>query len=253
MAIVTAFDLETRQYNAVNAFANSDIDEPTYCKPPDGWTGSDLVLLLLLQALYGLKQSPALWYRHLLQTLIELGFEPVTGIDCLFINDYMLLFFFVDDIVVLYDQQHVKEVDAFQMRFFDRYEIRYLGELKWFLGIWISRDRETRRLWLCQDSYINKLTAKFNISIEAKCPGAPLPNEELTKATTQATAQEIYAYQQRIGSINFAAVITRPNVAHAASKLSEYLTNPSKWHFDCANRVLLYLAHTRSLSIEFSA
>ena len=258
MALVAAFDLETRQYDAVNAFANSEIDEPTYCKPPDGWTNSDLastdmILLLLLRALYGLKQSPALWYKNLSRTLIELGLEPVAEVDCLFINDHMLLFFFVDDIVVLFDKQHVKKVDEFQAKFFDAYAMRYLGELEWFLRIRISRDRKTRRLWLCQDSYIDKLTAKFNISTETKCPGAPLPYEKLTKSATQATAQDIHAYQQRIGSINFAAVITRPDVAHAASKLSEYLTNSSKLHFDCANRVLLYLAHTKKLSIEFSA
>ena len=256
MAIVAAYDLETRQYDAVNAFANSEIEEPTYCIPPDGWTNSDLassdkILLLLLRALYGLKQSAALWYKNLSRTLIELGLEPVSGVDCLFINDYMLLFFFVDDIVVLFDRQHVKKVDEFQAKFFDAYHMRYLGELEWFLGIQISRDREARRLSLSQDSYIDKLTAKFNISTQTKCPGSPLPYEELAKSTDQATAQEIYAYQQRIGSINFAAVITRPDVAHAASKLSEYLTNPSKWHLECANQVLLYLAHTRNLSIEF--
>ena len=36
MALVAAFDLETRQYDAVNAFSNSPINEPTYCKPPEG-------------------------------------------------------------------------------------------------------------------------------------------------------------------------------------------------------------------------
>ena len=55
MAIVAVFDLETRQYDAVNAFANSPIDEPTYCKVPEGWEGSGTILLLLLRALYGLK------------------------------------------------------------------------------------------------------------------------------------------------------------------------------------------------------
>ena len=254
MALVATFDLETRQYDAVNAFANSPIDEPTYCTPPDGWTGSDQILLLLLRALYGLKQSSALWYQNFSQTLVsELGLEPVAGVECLFTNDFMLLFFFVDDIVVLFDHQHTKQVDEFQTKLFKAYQMRFLGELKWFLGIRISRDRDTRRLWLCQDSYIDKLTSKFKISIDKKCPGAPLPYEELLKSTTQATPQEIYAYQQRIGSINFAAVITRPDVAHAASKLSEFLTNPSKYHLDCANRVLLYLAHTKDLSIEFDA
>lgn len=92
MALVAAFDLELQQYDAVNAFANSPIDEPTYCKPLAKWPGSKSILLLLLRALYGLKQSPALWYRHFSQTLSEIGLEPVAGVDCLFINNYMFFF-----------------------------------------------------------------------------------------------------------------------------------------------------------------
>ena len=253
LAIVAAFDLETRQYDAVNAFANSPIDEPTYCNPPDGWTGSKSILLLLVKALYGLKQSPALWYRHLSRTLIDMGLEPITGIDCLFSNQHTLLFFFVDDIVLIFDRQFNKEVDNFQAQFFRRYEMRHLGELEWFLGIRITRDRPNRRLWLCQDSYICKLVSKFKINTDTRSPGSLLPTEILTKNTEQATPQEIYLYQQRVGSINFAAVTTRPDVAHAASKLSEFLANPSKHHLDCANRTLRYLAHTKDLSIMFNA
>lgn len=64
IALIAAYDLETRQFDAVNAFANSPIDEITYCKPPEGWkvaSGDEPnVLLLLLRALYGLKQAPVL-------------------------------------------------------------------------------------------------------------------------------------------------------------------------------------------------
>ena len=252
LAIVAAFDLETRQYDAVNAFANSPIDEPTYCLPPEGWTGPKSILLLLVKALYGLKQSPALWYRHLSQALVEMGLEPILGVDCLFSSQHMLLFFFVDDIVLIFDRQYTKEVDSFQAKFFHKYEMRHLGELEWFLGIRIVRDRPTRRLWLCQDSYISKLVSKFNVHTSIRAPGSPLPADTLTKNLDQATAQEIYLYQQRVGSINFAAVITRPDVAHAASKLSEFLTNPSKHHLDCADRTLRYLAYTKDLSIMFN-
>lgn len=130
MAIVAAFDLEPRQYDAVNNFANSPLDEPTYCKSPVGWIGSESILLLLLRALYGLKQSPARWYRHFSQTLSEIGLEPVAGLHCLFTNEYMLLFFFVDDIVVLFDRQYKKQLDELQAKLFDAYKMRYLGELE---------------------------------------------------------------------------------------------------------------------------
>ena len=60
MAIVTAFGMSTRQYDAVNAFANSDIDESTFCKSPDEWNEQSNILLQLLKTLYGLKQSSSL-------------------------------------------------------------------------------------------------------------------------------------------------------------------------------------------------
>lgn len=253
MAIVTAFGLATRQYDAVNAFANSDIDEPTYCKPPDGWKGTRNVLLLLLKALYGLKQSPALWYKHLSDTLNELGLEQVPGIECLFTCDYMILFFFVDDIAVMYYPQYSKQVDAFEKKFFEVYEMRNMGEIEWFLNIRITRDKEQQRMSLCQDSYIDKLISKFNINMARKGPGSPMANYiPMSKNEDTATPQEIHAYQQRVGSINFAATTTRPDVAAAASKLAEYLTNPSKHHREQADRTLEYLAHTKGYAIVYN-
>lgn len=253
MAIVTAFGLSTRQYDAVNAFANSDIDEPTYCKPPDGWKGTRNVLLLLLKALYGLKQSPALWYRHLSATLNQLGLEQVPGIECLFTCDYMILFFFVDDIAVMYYPQYSKQVDAFEKKLFETYEMRNIGEVEWFLNIRITRDQEHQMTSLCQDSYIDKLIGKFNVDITKKAPGSPIANHiPMLKNEDIATPQEIHIYQQKVGSVNFAAITTRPDVAAAASKLAEYLTNPSKHHTEQANRTLEYLAHTKSYAIVYN-
>lgn len=252
MALVNAFDLETRQYDAINAFVNSEIDEPIYLRPPPGWTGDSDVLLLLLRALYGLKQSPALWYRHFSETLIELGLKQVSGIECLYANDEMLVFFFVDDVAVIYDRKFTNQVDEFQKKLFSKYEMRYVGEIEWFLGIKIARDRYRRHLFLSQDSYIDKLTVKFNIDLSNKALGSPL-GEDHVKNPGTASKQEIFAYQQRVGSINYAAVITRPDIAYAASKLSKFLTYPSKKHMEAANRVLLYLAHTKDLAIKFDA
>jgi hypothetical protein len=59
MALTTAFNLETRQYDAVKAFANSKINETIYYKIPEGYPEFrdklKRVLLLLRQVLYRLK------------------------------------------------------------------------------------------------------------------------------------------------------------------------------------------------------
>ena len=164
----------------------------------------------------------------------------------------MMLFFFVDDIVVIYDKAYTKRVDEFQTKFFEAYEMRHLGEIEWFLGIRITRDRSTHQVRLCQDSYIDKVMTKFNITTTNRAPGAPLRNTEpLVKNTKQASPQEIHSYQQKVGSINFAAVTTRADIAFSASKLSEFLTNPSDQHQEASMRVLQYLDHTKYYTIVY--
>jgi len=59
MAVTAAFDLEAKQMDAVNAFTNSEIDGTVYCNSP-GEFGEERYCLLLLRALYGLRQSPLL-------------------------------------------------------------------------------------------------------------------------------------------------------------------------------------------------
>ena len=256
MALVAAFDLETRQLDAINAFANSPIDEPTYCKMLEGFEAKSInaehKLLLLRRALYGLKQSPALWYKSLSTTLIQLGLEPISGADCLFTNQHMLVFFFIDDIILIYSKKDREHVNNFKAQLLQTYEMRRLSKLEWFLGIHITRDRTNQRLWLSQASYIDKLINKFNVSPKRRIK-TPLPLESTTRNTLKASPNDIYLYQQKVGSINFAATVTRPDAAHAASMLSEHLTNPSERHLQLAHRVLDYLACTKNYAIEFDA
>ena len=59
IAIAAAFDLEIRQYDAVNAFTNTKLSKPVYYYCPEGF-GQEGHALELLMALYGLKILPLL-------------------------------------------------------------------------------------------------------------------------------------------------------------------------------------------------
>jgi hypothetical protein len=250
MAIAAAFDLEIIQLDAINAFTNSELDETTYCECPEGFERRGQCLLLL-RALYGLKQSPKLWLNELSKTLRELGLFPVEGVSCLFRNEKLIVFFYVDDIVILCRTADLPDLHRFQDALIDRYEMRVLGELSWFLGIRIIRDRSQRKIWLCQDSYIEKIAKSFHLE-DRKSPSTPMATVDLKPYEEQATAQEIYAYQRKVGSLLYAAIITRPDVANAAGKLSQYLTNPSPQHHGAVDRAISYLYGTRSLAIEYA-
>jgi len=72
-----------------------------------------------------------------------------------------------------------------------------------------------------------------------------LPNEDI------ADHKSITKYQRKIGSLLYAAVITRPDIAFAVSRLSRFITNPGTKHHEGADRVLHYLKNTRSLALQY--
>ena len=59
MGITAVFDLEAKQYDAVSAFTNSQLDETVYIEYPEGFK-RDGYCLQLKRALYGLRRSPVL-------------------------------------------------------------------------------------------------------------------------------------------------------------------------------------------------
>ena len=63
-----------------------------------------------------------------------------------------------------------------------------LGKLKWFLGIRVIRDREQHKIWLCQDSYIDKLANKFGVNKSQKYAKTPLEVTPLLPYEGTATA-----------------------------------------------------------------
>jgi hypothetical protein len=86
-----------------------------------------------------------------------------------------------------------------------------------------------------------------------KSPKTPLPSESLIiNDTYQASNELIHQYQQKVGLLLYATVITRPDVAKAAQLLSEYLTNPHEKHINAVNHAISYLYGTKYLAIEYS-
>jgi hypothetical protein len=74
---------------------------------------------------------------------------------------------------------------------------------------------------------------------------------ELRKNDKQATPESVHLYQQKVGSLLYAAIITRPDIARATSKLSQFLHNPSDEYHQAADQCLRYLYTTRHLAIQY--
>jgi hypothetical protein len=108
--------------------------------------------------------------------MIKLGLRPVKDVPCLFTNERLIVFFYVDDIVVLVHPDYLDNHQQFERRLEAVYELRKLGELKWFLGIRVLRDWTAGKIWLIQDSFIDKVVKKFDLDLKSggRYPAVPL-------------------------------------------------------------------------------
>ncbi|KAL1974703.1 hypothetical protein VTN31DRAFT_4907 [Thermomyces dupontii] len=208
----------------------------------------------LIRALYGLPRSPFLWFRELSTTLRSFGFRQVLEDECLLTNGRIIIFFYVDDIVVLSRKEDRDEADSLIHKLSQKYELRAMGDLEWFLNIRITRDREHGITYMTQDAYIDKLLQTFAVT---PGPRVQTPLEHDTSAYTlnpdTATPEEVHRYQRKIGSLIYAATMTRPDIAFAAGLLARFMTNPSRFHESAVDRLLHYLRDTKDLSLCFRA
>ncbi|KAL2885543.1 Reverse transcriptase RNA-dependent DNA polymerase [Ceratocystis lukuohia] len=195
----------------------------------------------LFHMIYGQKLH---WYQHLTNTLLDIRLVPVNGCNCLFKdpNGTLLVMYYVDDLI--YTATETDELRAFERKIAKIYETNFLGPASWFLGVRILRDRSQWKLWLVQDAYTKQLITKFNIVTTHKYQTPVRPDNMAPRESTQAQPDFVNLYQQKVGSLNWPAVVTRPDIAFAASQLARFMSN--------ADRALAYLASTPTLAIEYS-
>jgi hypothetical protein len=158
LALTAAFDLDTWHTDITNAFLNSLLDEEVYCKLPDGFSQPGKCIKLL-RALYGLRRVPRLWQQELSAFLETLRLRQIKEESCLYTDDNgIFLLFHVDDILMVSRKDRAVQATTIRQALLARYELKDLGELNWFLGIRVIRDRGQGKLWICQDSYVEKIT-----------------------------------------------------------------------------------------------
>ena len=129
-----------------------------------------------------------------------------------------------------------------------------LGELKWFLGIHVLRNRSQKKLWLSQEAYIEKIANQYKVDLTARPPDTPMGETELLPSTQPLQMVDkafVLQYQRKMGSILYAAITTRPDMSFAAARLARFNQNPAREHMEALDRVIQYLYGTRTMAIGY--
>ena len=123
-------------------------------------------------------------------------------------------------------------------------------------GIKIYRDRSRRLIGLLQSTYLDKILKKFNMDESKKGFLPMLQGKTLSKTQSPASAEEReimdkVPYASAIGSIMYAMLCTRPDVAHAISLTSRYQSDPGSEHWIAVKNILKYLRRTKDMFLVY--
>eukprot|EP00775_Hariotina_reticulata_P006589 gene6589-6817_t len=115
----------------------------------------------------------------------------------------------------------------------------------------VIRDREGKCISLSQEQAIHELADQYNINPK-KSRTVPLnASIKLSKDEGDPLDTAEFPYRALIGSLNYLAVCTRPDISFAIGVLSRFLKSPTVTHWQAALGVLQYLVYTSNHAITY--
>ncbi len=254
LAVTAHHDLELQQMDVVTAFLNGDLEEDIYMAVPEGLKtdATSNKVCKLLKSLYGLKQSPRQWYFKMHEFLTKVGYTSSPNDPCLYIrhlsSGILLIALYVDDLLIAGSSS--TEVQSIKHKLSHRFEMKDMGEVKVILGIEISRDRSTRRLFINQSEYTQNVLEKFGM-INSKPVVTPMDRSYHDVTMDGFHPAVDVPYRQAIGSLMYLMITTRPDIAYAIGKLSQHNQTPRDHDWVAVKRVLRYISGTRDYGILY--
>jgi Reverse transcriptase (RNA-dependent DNA polymerase) len=259
LAISAALDLHIHQLDISTAFLHADIDEEVYMQQPEGTQkpGTAHLVCRLRKALYGLRQSPRLFYQLLHKYLVSIGFIR-TGKDyCMYTRQEAggsrtVLTVYVDDLSLGCNNFEILLQIKSELK--KQFRITDGGELNYILKMEVRRDRLKKKIFLSQSRYIQDIVHKFGIQ-DAKTVTFPqVPGKVLSEAKKLTKIEERQMgipYRNLVGSLVHIQRGTRPDISNAVRELSRFLNCYNKEHYQSAIRVLRYLKQTFDFGLVF--
>lgn len=238
-----------KQFDIKTAFLYGDLAEEIYMQVPEGFSTTDNKVCRLLKSLYGLKQSPRCWNQKFNCVLTQFGFEQFDSDKCVYRGsvhgDLVLLVIYVDDGLLLSPSENALKIVLAKLQ--TNFEVK-VCKVNNFVGLEIVQEEDY--IFIHQENYINKLIEKFGMK-EANPVDIPAdPNQDLTGNQTD----ELFdgPYREVVGSLIFAAIVSRPDIAYAVGVVSRFLNNPTNAQWNAVKRILKYLKRTASYGIKYT-
>ncbi|KAI3796687.1 hypothetical protein L1987_39366 [Smallanthus sonchifolius] len=260
MALVAHFDLELHQMDVKTAFLNGDLNEDVFMKQPEGFQpeGQEHLVCKLKKSIYGLKQASRQWYLKFDEVMKKQSFLKNQVDQCTYLkmsgSNFSILVLYVDDILLA--SNGLDMLHESKRLLSHNFDMKDLGEASYVIGIEIHRDRSKGILGLSQKAYIERVLTRYNMQhcssfVALVVKGDVFSSFQCPKTDVEKDQMRMIPYASVVGSVMYAQICTRPDIAYTAGMLGRYQTNPGLDHWKAAKKVLRYLQGTKDYKLTY--
>ena len=157
----------------------------------------------------------------------------------------LILVVYVDDIIFGSNEEDMSQKFSLVMQ--KEFEISMLGELTYFLGLQVQKNKDG--VFLSQTKYLKQILKKYGME-DSKPVCTPMVTGCSLSANDESTAVHKPTYRPMIGSLLYLTG-TRPNIMHAVGIVGRFQANPKEIHLQVVKRIFKYLQGTQNYGLWY--
>ncbi|PKU80266.1 putative mitochondrial protein [Dendrobium catenatum] len=203
----------------------------------------------LHKSIYGLKQSPQLWFHKLTQSLQLIGFTFSKADPSLLLyvkaDTRVFILIYVDDILVTGNDTTQIHLTLNHLQ--SAFRIKQLGDVSLFLGIQVIRT--TYGYFLNQTHYAHELLSQAGFS---SCKPSSTPAlTKPSKTQDESLFSDPQLFRKLAGSLQYLS-ITRPDIAFTINSICQCMHQPRNCDFAALKRLLRYIKGTADFGLPIT-
>ncbi|MBW0520579.1 hypothetical protein O181_060294 [Austropuccinia psidii MF-1] len=252
LSLVVNFNYIPYQFDIETAFLHGEMDALVYVKQVKGYEvkGKEGWVWRLRKSLYGTKQAPRMCKAKLTATLSSLGLASTQSDKSLFINNDKTLLLHVHVNVGFIISKTKSSIIDLLNKLNSILKLKYKRKPTQHLGYNLNWSKN--ELKINQTDLIIKLLRQCGMnkckSVKTPCNGNFL-NE--IGCNPLEDALEVTLFQKAIGSLNYLAHHTRPNILLTKNQLSKHSLKPNQHHWSVLKHLLCYLIGTKDRCLVY--
>ncbi|XP_026377804.1 uncharacterized protein LOC113272116 [Papaver somniferum] len=210
-------------------------------------------ICLLQKSLHGLKQAPRAWYERFNQYLLKFGFSNSVCDTSMFIyqkgDARMILLVYVDHIILVGSSDDL--LQSFINSLKNKFSMKDLGPLHYFLGIEATYDSPAKKLLLTQNKYSLDLLKKHDM-LGCKICKTLVAQGQSASLCDETSQYDSTSYRSLVGGLQY-LTLTRPDISFAVNYVSQFLHYPTDIHLQLDKRILRYIKGSLGQGLTLSS